>query len=74
MIKNITLSAEEALIQRARRRAMAENTTLNELFRAWLGRYVAQDAALDRYDALLARLGHVEAGRKFSRDELNARD
>ena len=74
MLKNITLSAEEALIQRARRRAMAENTTLNELFRAWLGRYVAQSETVDQYEALMTRLDHVKAGGKFSRDEMNARD
>jgi hypothetical protein len=33
MNKNITLSADEALIQQARRRAMQENRTLNDLFR-----------------------------------------
>jgi hypothetical protein len=69
-----SFSAEEALIQRAQQRAMAENTTLNELFRAWLGRYVAQDTAVDRYEALLERLEHVEADGKFTRDALNARD
>jgi len=33
MIKNITFSADEALIEQARRRAMADNTTLNDLFK-----------------------------------------
>ena len=73
MIKNITLSADEALIEQARRRAMAENTTLNELFRVWLARYVAQPAAADQYEALMARLSHVKAGGKFSREEMNER-
>jgi hypothetical protein len=69
----ITLSAEESLIQRARQRATAENTTLNDLFRAWIEHYVAQDAAADEFAALMARLEHVEAGGKLSRDELEAR-
>ena len=38
MMKNITLSADETLIERARQRAVVEHTTLNELFRAWLAR------------------------------------
>jgi hypothetical protein len=73
MIKNITLSAEEALIQQARRRAAAENQTLNELFRQWLERYVAQPSAAEQYEVLMKRLGHVNAGRKFSREEMNER-
>jgi hypothetical protein len=73
MSKNITLSADEALIQQARRRATAENKTLNDLFRQWLARYVAQPSAAERYDALMARLDHVRAGRKFSREEANER-
>jgi hypothetical protein len=39
MMKNITPSADEAVIQQARRRAALEGMTLNDLFRAWLGRY-----------------------------------
>lgn len=73
MIKNITLTADEALIEQARRQATIRNTTLNELFRTWLARYVAQPAAADQYEALMTRLGHVKAGRKFTREEMNER-
>jgi len=38
-MKNITLSADEKLIEAARARARAEHTTLNELFRQWLEAY-----------------------------------
>ena len=34
-MKNITLSADEGLIEAARRRAAAERTTLNAEFRLW---------------------------------------
>lgn len=71
MIKNVTLSAEEVLIEQARRRAADDQTTLNELFRAWLARYVAQPVAADQYGQLMARLAHVQAGRQFSREEMN---
>ena len=35
-MKNITLSADQDLIEAARRRASAEHTTLNAQFRLWL--------------------------------------
>lgn len=73
MLKNVTLSADEAIIEQARRRAQLENTTLNELFRRWLNQYVAQPGAADRYRSLMQRLSYVDAGRKFSREEMNER-
>ncbi len=39
-MKNITLSADEDLIEAARQRAAAEHTTLKEQFRLWLENYV----------------------------------
>ena len=79
MLKNITFSADENLIREARRRAAMENTTLNELFRQWLGDYVeesdveARQRAVAEDDELMQGLGHVDAGRKFGREELNER-
>ena len=73
MLKNITLSADEALIREARRQAALQNTTLNALFRAWLERFVAQQDALMQYQDLMRRLAHVNAGRKFTREEMNER-
>lgn len=73
MKKNITFSADEEIIQQARRLAAAQNSTLNELFRSWLERYVTQSSAASQYELLMARLDHVEAGRRFSREEMNER-
>lgn len=73
MMKNITLSADETLLERARKRAATENITLNALFREWLQRYVVQPSAADEYIALMKRLEHVQTGRKFSREEMNER-
>lgn len=73
VIKNVTLSAEEVVIESARQRAAAENTTLNELFRQWLAHYAAQPAAAESYRSLMRRLSYVDAGGKFSREELNER-
>ena len=43
-MKNITLSADENLIEAARQRAVSEHTTLNEQFRLWLNNYVQRAA------------------------------
>ena len=72
-MKNITFSANEALIDQARRQAAAQNTTLNELFRAWLEQYVAQPAAAYQYEALMDQLANVRAGQHYTREELNER-
>jgi len=73
MVRNITLSADEILIGRARERALRERSSLNAAFREWLARYVAQDVAPPRYEELMERLAYARAGRSFSRDELNER-
>lgn len=73
MLKNVTLSAEERVLEAARDKAQREKTTLNSIFREWLARYAGADNAADRYRALMKHLKHVSAGRRFSRDELNER-
>ena len=72
-MKNMTISADEAMLSQARRRAKAEHRTLNELFRQWLEQYVAQAGAGENYEALMQRLAHVAAGRRFSREEMHER-
>ncbi len=73
-MKNITLSADENLIEAARARARAEHTTLNEQFRLWLEFYARRDVRMQRYDEVLARVkGNVRVGRKLTRDEMNER-
>jgi hypothetical protein len=71
--KNITLSADEHLIERARLLAKAQHETLNAPFREWLEQFAAQSGEVQQYDALMKRLKHVQAGRGFSRDEMNER-
>ena len=73
MLKNITLSADEKLIKKAREKAQREHTTLNENFRRWLKRYIISDTNKSKYDDLMNTLNYVNPGRKFSRDELNER-
>lgn len=73
-MKNVTLSAEEHLIEAARERARSENTTLNEQFRAWLAQYAGTHERLQRYDEVMAQVrGKLEVGRKLTRDEVNER-
>lgn len=73
-MKNITLSADDELIETARRRARSEHTTLNEQFRRWLEAYAQPEQRLQRYDAVMAQLrGKVRVGRKLTRDEMNER-
>jgi hypothetical protein len=70
---DIVISAEEELVQRARQKATAERTTLDELIRTWLEQYTGQSPLASQYDSLMSRLTHIRADRHFSREELNER-
>jgi predicted transcriptional regulator len=72
-VKNITLSADQDLIEKAREVARSENKTLNAAFREWLESYAARQDAVAKFNALMERLKYVNAGRKFTRDEMNER-
>jgi hypothetical protein len=73
-MKNITFSAEEIQIERARERAAREGHTLNEEFRRWLAEYARQEDRLRRFDEVAKELrGKARVGRKLSREEMNAR-
>ena len=72
-VKNITLSADEDLIEQARQVARAQRKTLNAAFREWLLQFTAQSGNAQEVDALMRRLRHVNAGRRFTRDEMNER-
>jgi predicted transcriptional regulator len=72
-MKNITLSADEDLIERARSIARAQHKTLNAVFREWLEQFTASSGDTKSFDAIMKRMKHVDPGRRFSRDEMNAR-
>lgn len=74
-MKNVTLSADERLIEAARKRARAEQTTLNAEFRRWLEQYSAREDKVRAYESLMQELrSRVKTGgRKFTRDEMNER-
>ena len=74
-MKNITMSADENLIEAARTLARAEHTTLNEKFRSWLEAYVRRHERADVAMRLIEELRTEvrTGGRRFTRDELNER-
>lgn len=72
-MKNITLSADEDLIEQARQAARAQRKSLNAVFREWLTEFTARSGSAQEVDSLMKRLRHVRAGRHFSRDEMNER-
>jgi hypothetical protein len=73
VIKNITLSADDELIERARQRATQQKTSLNTVFRQWLQRYAGSEPLDEDYRRLMKQLRGVDAGRKFTREEMNSR-
>jgi hypothetical protein len=73
VLKNITFSAERGDIEQAREVAQNRNTTLNELFREWLRDVGGSRARAEEYRQLMHKLRYVDAGRKFTREEMNER-
>ncbi len=77
MLKNITLSAEDVLIQKAREKAVKQKKTLNACFREWLSSFVHEGkssaSAGKEYVQLMKRLSYARPGRKFTREEMNER-
>ncbi|HUI85215.1 MAG TPA: hypothetical protein VL240_13380 [Candidatus Binatia bacterium] len=72
-MKNITLSADEGLIEQARLVARSQHKTLNAAFREWLVNYTRQSGNVQEFDALMKRLRHIRSGGPFTRDEMNER-
>ncbi len=78
MLKNVTFSADEKVIEAARARARAEKTTLNEKVRLWLEDYARQEAEGERraaeFQEVMENLKHVSSGgRRYTREEMNER-
>jgi len=73
VVKNITLSADGDLIEKARQVAKSERKTLNAAFREWLEFYTRRQGDIAAYRALMERLKHIDAGGPYTRDEMNER-
>ncbi len=76
-MKNITLSADADLIEKARERATTAtaHTTLNAQFRIWLENYAQREQKSVRTFETIHELqaSIFSSGRKFSREEMNER-
>jgi hypothetical protein len=72
-MKNITLSADEDLIERARSIARGQRRTPNAAFQEWLVQFTQSAGDAQGYDGLMSAKLHIDAGRRFDRDELNER-
>jgi len=72
-MKNITLSADADLIEKARQLAKSQHKTLNDIFREWLKDYTSRNGDVAAFDALMERLKHLDSGGPYTRDEMNER-
>ena len=72
-MKNITLSADSDLIEKARQVARSEHKTLNAAFREWLKDYTSRAASVQDHIALMERLKHITSNGPYTRDEMNER-
>ena len=72
-MKNITLSADEHLIELARQEARTRKTTLNALFRQWLEEISRSNEKRQKANEVIQRMSQYDSGGPFTRDELNER-
>ena len=75
MQTNVTVKAEDTLIERAKERARKENKTLDGLFNEWLQQYTenVDTNSAKEFDDFMDRVKYANPGRTFSREEMNAR-
>ena len=73
MQQNVTLRVDRAVLSRARRKALAENRSLNSVVDVWLRQYVGDPSGVEEYRRIMGSLTHVRARRKFTREEMNER-
>jgi Family of unknown function (DUF6364) len=75
---NLTLSIDEAVLKRARIRALEQDTSVNALIRDYLERLVAREPSQSGMAPFLAlarsiHAGSGPAGRTWTREELHER-
>ena len=77
MMKNITLSADETIIEKVRSYAKAHNTTLNQLMRDYLKQCIDQferEAAVEEFLRLTEQCSsYPEESWRFNREEIHRR-
>jgi hypothetical protein len=73
MLTNVTVSAENILIKKAEEKAHKEHKTLNSLFNEWLSQYIRNSNPSDGFEEFMTRAKYANPGKRFSREEMNAR-
>ncbi len=71
-MKNITLSADGLLIEKARSQAGKERRSLNAVFREWLESYV-RPTAKRSYRDFVKKVSYARSSKKITREEMNER-
>lgn len=77
-MRNITLSADERLIEKARLKARERHTSLNAEFRKWLEQYSRNKQENEKKAEIFNRIieelsEQISVDRKYTRDEMNER-
>ena len=73
-MENVAISANEDLIQRARKTAQLMGKTLEEVIIEWLESFARKEVSAEEYDALMRRLRRtVRSSGPYTRDEMNER-
>jgi hypothetical protein len=75
-MREITLSADEEVIERASERARRERKSLNEAFQQWLEQYAGRPKPImtpEQYREFMKQFAHINPGGPYTRDEMNER-
>lgn len=74
IVRNITFSASEELIEQARAVAARNRRSLNDEFRDWLADYAESGRKTElSFREVVSQLKDVKVTRKYSREEMNER-
>jgi predicted transcriptional regulator len=71
MLKKITFCADSDLIEKARRLARLNHSSLKKEFQIWLEQYV--NSSHSELDSIVSKMDYVRIGRHFSREDMNER-
>ena len=76
-MKNITFSANEETIQKARLVAAKKQSTLNQMFREWLeglnNNKSNNEDVCTKFNELWKQTSYFQVGKKLTREEMNER-
>lgn len=71
-METITLTVDKSVLDEAERLAQEQQVTREVVLNEWLHRSLGAER-VRKYDELMDRLKYVNAGRKFTREEMNER-